>query len=159
MSDDKSEQSSHIKMNHRIWPLARNFHVSVEFHGIPRKRGNSQLGSKFRDPLKAVGPIHIYNYISCFALWCGFMDVSRSPHALWFDAGFCSVIWVPFDTCCCRWYMCCWRLEFASSSLPQRTLLLARRSVFLSAMTIVNGTCSLLWSLFCLLYTSDAADE
>ena len=31
-----------------IWPLLRNFRVFAEFHGIPRKHGNSTATAKFR---------------------------------------------------------------------------------------------------------------
>jgi len=31
-----------------IWPLPRNFRVFAEFHGIPRKHGNSVGTAKFR---------------------------------------------------------------------------------------------------------------
>ena len=31
-----------------IWPLPRNFRVSAEFHGIPRKYGNFAATAKFR---------------------------------------------------------------------------------------------------------------
>jgi len=46
------------------------------------------------------------------------------------------------NMCCCRWYMCCWRMEYASSSVPQRTLLLEQKYLFLLATIIVNGTSS-----------------
>ena len=42
----------------------------------------------------------------------------------------------------CRWYTCCWTVEYASSLVPQRTLLLAQKSVFLLAMIIADGTSS-----------------
>ena len=53
----------------------------------------------------------------------------------------CSILF-----CWCRWYMYCWRREFASSSVPQRTLPLARRYLFLLVKTIANSTSNLEFS-------------
>jgi len=40
-------QSRNFELSRRIWPLPRNFRVSVEYHGIPHKHGNSAAMAKF----------------------------------------------------------------------------------------------------------------
>jgi len=78
-----------------IWPLPRNFRVSAEFHGIPRKHGNSAATAKFRNL-----------YCCCN---CDMQSHRTATQACWFqwrDFTFSLLTYLSFylpDLCRWRW--------------------------------------------------------